>query len=148
MTPRSGMLSKHWTGLNLAWAAGLFEGEGCITQAKRKDNKFEYRHLTLEMSDKDIVDKFQNILGCGSIRHRIRTDKPNSKPTWQWNLTNSVQISAILYAIYPWLGIRRRQKALEAIRFLKTKPYKRDHVAEKLAIRLDITYDEACRKLA
>ena len=54
---------KRW--LNIAWAAGIIEGEGCITPGMRP-NSFR---LTLEMTDRDVVEP------VGSTRTRIKKEE-------------------------------------------------------------------------
>ena len=38
----------------LAWASGLFEGEGCITLAKPRNTRMVYAGLGLAMQDEDV----------------------------------------------------------------------------------------------
>ena len=51
--------------LKVAWAAGLFEGEGCITH--NISHGRSYRKLTMNMTDKDVMQKFVDIIGYGNL---------------------------------------------------------------------------------
>lgn len=104
-----------WSRESLAWAAGLFEGEGSIITAR---NQFTVR---MGMTDKDVVDRMHQTIGLGTIRGPyINTSGHNKKPMYFWCVNSSPQSYAVLVAMWPWLGERRRQRAAEAIRMFHT----------------------------
>ena len=47
----------------LAWAAGLFEGEGCFYI----NEKGKYVNATVTSTDKDVLDAFLQVIGFGKI---------------------------------------------------------------------------------
>lgn len=95
----------------IEWAAGLFEGEGCITTA---DNG-RYTSLQLEMTDEDIVDEFAKLMGYGNVRYKIRKDHPEWKPTYRWTCQKKDEVVRILDLLLPYLGLRRGYKALNCL---------------------------------
>lgn len=104
----------------VAWAAGLFEGEGCIYIGKpyaRKSN----RKITasLSMSDEDVVNRFCSIVGKGSV---IRVPKGQYKPAFCWVAGKRRDVESILNKFLPYLGERRKAKAREALIFSQTHP--------------------------
>ena len=112
-------VSERWTRENIAWAAGLFEGEGCISSGRAGIR------LSLGMTDKDVVEKFLSIVGVGTIGKP--TSLPNRKPCWYWVLYKVEHSQAVLAALWPFLGQRRRARAVELIqRWASLKP-KRKH---------------------
>ena len=94
-----------------AWAAGLFEGEGCITTSSNGT----YPSLQLEMTDKDIVDRFASIMGVGNVRYKDRKDKPSWKPTYRWTIQRKAEVVRILSMFLPYFGDRRAHKALDIL---------------------------------
>ncbi len=97
MTPRE----------DLAWAAGLFEGEGCITIQKHKIR------LQLASSDRDVVERFASVMGIGSLSGPvIRPTRlsANPKPLWFW-ISVSSNAELVLRDLLPYLGKRRRERA-------------------------------------
>jgi hypothetical protein len=99
-------ITTHWTRENLAWVGGLFEGEGSIYPKKNR--------LSLSSTDRDVVYRFAEIVGVGSIReHAPRAQQLGKKTQWTWTLNRQVHAQAVLAAIWPWLGARRKQKAVE-----------------------------------
>src|SRR5438309_46060 len=101
------------TPLELAWAAGLFEGEGSI-HCKPQGKRGSGAQLRLGMNDKDVVERFRAIMGCGGLYpHRPGTG--STKPNWTWYVYSAEKVSAILNALLPYLGQRRSAKAREAL---------------------------------
>lgn len=123
----------------VAWAAGLFEGEGCIRFCKH-DRTLGYISLRIKMTDRDVLQRFADIVG-GELKGPY--DPPANKP--HWKIAWSVQISQtqksidVLEAFWPYLGERRRAKAQEVIaqwqENCRSRPmrYSYDQVEEILA---------------
>lgn len=98
--------TKNWSRENLAWAAGLFDGEGCIHLSRSG-----YIRLTLGMTDLDVVEKFSTVLGCGNIyKHRRFKGQREYKSCFIIQISGFEKVQAILAAFWPWLGARRRAK--------------------------------------
>jgi hypothetical protein len=98
--------------VDVAWAAGVFEGEGCISFTTYKDKK--YPRLSVGMTDKDIVERFVAIVGFGSVSGP-KQQKPHWKPRYDWQVCNRTEVQRILSMFLPWLGNRRAYKALNAL---------------------------------
>ena len=82
----------------IAWASGLFEGEGTVR-----------RKLEIEMTDKDVITKFWDIVNCGNVYYR---ERPNVKPTWRWAVGNKKDVKKCLALMLPFFGNRRAYQAL------------------------------------
>lgn len=99
------------TDLDVAWAAGLFEGEGCIGFS----NRFSAPSLRLSMVDRDVVERFAAIIGIGIVR---RNDYYYTKHGWQvqylWEAGGLEAVEAVI-CLVPFLGERRTKRAQELI---------------------------------
>ena len=94
----------------IAWAAGVFEGEGCISLSPRACR------LSLEMTDRDVVERFGRVVGVGHVSPRgLRPDRPDSRPTFVWRVSAVADVRLVLAALYPWLGERRQSRVEEAL---------------------------------
>lgn len=104
------------TAIDWAWAAGLFEGEGCITldQSRRWKRTGTVRTLALGMCDEDVVRRFHSVVGAGTVRKRVPTN-PRHSPTWIWTSHTWADIERILTQFLPYLGQRRRARAGEML---------------------------------
>jgi hypothetical protein len=93
----------------IAWAAGLFEGEGCISHTTKN-----LPRLYIGMTDKDVIERFVKIVDFGKITTRIRKN-PEHKPQWIWQIQKASEVNRILMMFLPYLGERRAYKALNAL---------------------------------
>ena len=116
------MNTMNWSRENLAWLAGLIEGDGCIHE-ESKGNKIR---MTVGMTDLDVLERVQHIAGAGKIRgpyQNTAIGSYNIKPMYYWS-TSSGPAYALLVALFPWFGNRRRDKVSLAIsQFAKAKVY-------------------------
>lgn len=93
---------------DVAWAAGLFEGEGSIVLQHKKTangNVWDYANLRLGMTDEDVVQMFRNIVGVGSVsppRHR-----PPYKDMYYWSCNGRNNFKVVADLLRPFLGKRR-----------------------------------------
>lgn len=104
------------TDLNIAWFAGLFEGEGCLGYYPDKRNpRTGSVRLYIESTDKDIIDRIQSLFG-GKVWDSNYPSKPkNYKPSWRWGLSSKNEVRHIINLLYPYLGERRRSKCIEVL---------------------------------
>jgi hypothetical protein len=96
-----------WNREDLAWAAGLFEGEGCFTISN------DVPACSLGSTDNDVVLRFRETIGFGAIYSFTRKDP--WKDGLQWWTTNFEHTQAFVAAVWPWLGERRRARAYESL---------------------------------
>jgi len=102
----------------IAWAAGLFEGEGNCRIGTRGRPVVQLR-----MTDEDVVRRFADAVGCGNVKQY--PGYHGNQPTWAWYVTSKDNVLQVLGALWPYLGERRLEQATEVIeRAVKI----RDHV--------------------
>ena len=98
--------------IDIVWAAGLFEGEGCISTPSR--NNCIKRVLYIGMTDKDVMERFVSVVGYGNL-NGPQWKQGGTKPVWQWSIERRPEVLRILKMFLPHLGKRRAEKAIEAI---------------------------------
>src|SRR5258708_6858023 len=95
----------------IAWAAGVFEGEGSIivrpAGGKRPGLQ---RRLQVPMTDADVLHRFRDVVGAGRIYGPIQRED-NYKPVYVWVCSRWADIERILRAFRPYLLERRGAKA-------------------------------------
>lgn len=98
-----------------AWAACLFEGEGCLTisgvQARVK----------LNSTDEDVVRRFHAIVGVGQVREDDAQLKHGYKMQWEWYVGSQAGVSHFISEMYPYMGARRRERAKELLAHLESR---------------------------
>lgn len=104
---------------DIAWAAGLFEGEGYITlmRVKARPDSLHLIRLGITMTDQDVLERFCRAVECGRVTgpHRHGDRPAHHKPVYRWGIGNRADVERILVAFLPWLGERRAAKANEML---------------------------------
>lgn len=96
----------------LAWASGLFEGEGCISGYVTKDGGRGIQ-LSLRMTDEDTVARFREVFGFGRI---YQTPAHGSRQkTYNWHVGTFQRTQAVIAMLWPWLCQRRRARAKQVL---------------------------------
>lgn len=95
------------TAIDLAWAAGFYDGEGCTMSFRIKHHR--YTRTIISQKDTEVLIKFKNIVGCGKIY--TRTDRQLS----YWQTCNEKDARKVIEMIYPYLGSIKQCQANKAI---------------------------------
>lgn len=107
------------TSHQIAWFAGLFEGEGCI---HRPDTRHKVVHISMRMTDRDTIEKVNTLFPMpNGIHSRPQTGR-GSQVLWEWSCAKGDTIIAILQLILPYLGQRRTEKANLLIGYIEARP--------------------------
>lgn len=104
--------------VEIGWMAGLFEGEGCIQNMhdKRDVNKgTRTSRLRIGMTDLDVLEKFQDLAGCGKIYTDSKPKKENHKQSYIWQVGDKANVIRLLLIMLPHFCERRKQKAIETL---------------------------------
>lgn len=113
---------------DLAYAAGLFEGEGSLHVQHRSDNsRSPIAVMKISMTDEDVVRKFHEIVGVGSVGGPWADKRSESyKPIWRWTTYGS-KAKALCGQLWPWLGQRRRERITQVFGELDDRVIHGDH---------------------
>jgi hypothetical protein len=93
----------------VAWAAGLFEGEGSITQSGSR------LVVRLNNTDPEPVYRFAGIVAFGEVYGPYQyegRDGFKRKPFWVW-VAEEYEALEVLELLWPWLSGRRHAQALD-----------------------------------
>lgn len=98
----------------IQWAAGLFEGEGCISLSRSGS----YRRVTCRLvtTDFDVIQRFSEAVPFGRLYGPHRSNNPRHKEYWSWTTTTFEGAQATIAALWKWLGVRRKRAAILALR--------------------------------
>jgi hypothetical protein len=96
---------------SVIWAAGLFEGEGCISFSSPASRGLRPK-ANLTSTDEDVIRRFHATVGVGKV---FGPYDQGHKPFWSWQVYTFEQTQAVIAMLWPWLGERRRARAREVI---------------------------------
>lgn len=101
---------EEWSEAETAWLAGIIEGEGSIITEGRRVR------ISIQMTDEDIIQRVAKMWSRVPTTH-----VPNAPEGKQWKTTYvtgvgaSEDVQKVLEVLLPWLGIRRSEKARQAL---------------------------------
>lgn len=98
------MLSMPSADWEIAYIAGLFDGEGCVTRANGRPI------VQIGMTSEPVIAWLAEIGGT------VRIEQPpgNRKPLHRWRILAANEVEEFLRAIYPYLRVKQ-QDAEDAI---------------------------------
>lgn len=102
----------------LAWVAGVFEGEGTLTYRTYSGTGRKQITLRVVMTDKDIIERLCAITGVGHVygpyvSKNLKKDGTSRKPSYQWAITKQPDVIEVIDALNEWFGERRQAKVTE-----------------------------------
>jgi len=104
---------------SLAWAAGLFEGEGYFG-IKPVGEGYTYAQAIINMTDEDVIRKWHSIIQLGVVYGpRVNTSRLGKKPWWQVSVNGFEKPQQVACLLWPWLGLRRRTQIVNTLRFVR-----------------------------
>lgn len=112
------------TDTEIAWAAGLFEGEGSISLMQQRGRKSVSIIVHLGTTDQDIAARFHAIVGVGNITIRER-ENPRHKRQWIWQAAAIADVRHVVRLLAPWLGMRRSARVHEVLAAYDKAPARR-----------------------
>lgn len=126
--------SALWTRENLAWLAGLLEGEGSFNVRKSKRGNWQLS-VTIKMTDQDVIERVKTVTG-GTNRITVYQYKDGiRKDSYMFLVTGNREAAALMWAVYPWMCSRRQAKIRECIRIWRASPGRDGRVGRPDCIR-------------
>lgn len=101
---------------DLAYCAGLMDGEGCITLTRDSESNYRLR-IKITSTDYSVLEWLQEHFGGSIVLSRKGTEK--HKETWDWVCKVEDQV-VFLFGILPYTIIKRAQ-IIEALNYLFEK---------------------------
>ena len=123
LAPLPDHYNANWTPENLAWLAGLMEGEGSFYIRRPKDRKPSFA-ISLQMTDRDVVERARWVAGVGGAvtkgdRAKHYPDK-EWKDIWHFRVQAANEVRALALALLPLMGERRSLAILDGLALLES----------------------------
>lgn len=114
----------------IAWAAGLFEGEGSICVKRDARTERVYMRLVMSTTDRDVMERFAEVVACGNVTgptwHTM-----SKKPIWRWCVSIEEEVRRLADLFSPFLGKRRRTALLEMFYEIENQPPPRHYYRDR-----------------
>lgn len=122
--------AKNPSQMDLAYIAGFFDGEGCVTSRKQPKQKYHYVKVNISQKDPAILLWIQEFYG-GRIRaqHRKRPDRVWT--THQLVLSGKDKVERFLRDVLPLTRGKSTQITV-ALELMKEKGTNHEYLAQRL----------------
>jgi hypothetical protein len=104
------------TSIEIAWVAGLLEGEGNFSLQSTGSPR-----IKVGMTDLDTIEKFRRITKTTDKKITV-TSKDGHKTKYDTAIFGNLAIQWMM-TVYSWMGIRRKEKIKDVIEKWKTEGY-------------------------
>lgn len=114
--------SDEW----LAWAAGLYDGEGssCLLKHRTHDG-YQAPELSVTQSSADgppeVLIRFRRIVEAGHIDGPLQQPEP-WLPVYRWKSAALGDVRGVLSKLWPWLGPVKREQAQKVLDVINSQP--------------------------
>jgi hypothetical protein len=95
----------------LAWAGGLFEGEGSFYSTSKSGS-----NASISMTDLDSLERFQKAVGL-PIKIKRRKLNPEYKPVYEWRTGKFEYVQALGAMLWNYLGQRRKRQVVDCFKY-------------------------------
>lgn len=107
---------RVWDREQLAWAAGLVDGEGSFILARthgRPTDKRRYAapRLSVAQCHEGVLNTLHSALGFGTIYGPYKPKQPRANPFWLYQITGFEETQAMIALLWPWLGEVKKAQA-------------------------------------
>lgn len=96
--------------LDIAWLAGIVEGEGWIGVVRHHNRKNKYPIVAVQMTDKDVIEKVSRLFKTSVRSSTI----PSGKVAYSFRVEGH-RAAELIMTLYCLLGIRRREQGKRAL---------------------------------
>lgn len=94
--------------LDVAWLAGIIEGEGSLTK-----NKYNSWQLQITMTDKDVIEKISQLVD--QKMWKKKKYKETEKQAYKVTLCHKDKLRQLLPRLMPYMGQRRYNRMEECM---------------------------------
>ena len=107
---QAGNCGEKLSDIEVAWLAGIFEGEGSIYMGARSQ-----RTTTIVMVDEDVIHRVQKLFPAPRGIWRQEGRYEGWQPTFRWRLSRTTDVTTFLTLILPHMGLRCSAKIKEVL---------------------------------
>lgn len=88
----------------IAWVAGILEGEGYFGVRRTRYNQVD---ITVNMTDEDVIRRLAELTGVG----KVYGPYPGvNKPRWDWKVQKFNDCIDLAKTVLPWMSVRRTEQ--------------------------------------
>lgn len=104
--------------LEIAWAAGFYDGEGSVSCTANNGNPQTRIQLSIgQKNDRGeiaaVLERFKKAVGVGKIYRKTRNDKEINQH--QYLISKAEDVQAVINILWPFMSYKKRHQAANAM---------------------------------
>lgn len=99
-------MSSQITRTDLAWVAGLIDGDGCITMNKQTNGSYRKPMVVVDNCDEEILDSLVEIAGGSLVTKKKYQD--HHRQAYSWRLYGADNVIGFLREILPYMRCQHK----------------------------------------
>lgn len=102
--------------IDLAWLAGLLEGEGSFFMQRNTQPSGVYRYpfITVNMTDRDVIERVAEIFDSTVYEFKQIYGTSSKKQAYRTQINGS-RAAELMRLLLPYMGVRRSEKICEIL---------------------------------
>lgn len=104
--------------VDIAWLAGMIEGEASIGAWKATRNAVKYARVEISSVDSEVIDRLFILTGIGRVHKQYGPkDRPSHKPSNTWRVAKAEEVLDLLETVssYGYFSEHRKKQILDAV---------------------------------
>lgn len=99
-----------------AWAAGFFDGEGCVFFSDADPNRVPRVQCSVAQVDRRVLDRFCVAVGVGSVGGPyVKADRPECQPYHMWMTSSLAAVKQVFQTLEPFLDSIKSEAFVKSI---------------------------------
>lgn len=99
--------------IEIAWVAGLLEGEGSFVLTKESGRKRQTLTVRCSMTDLDVINRLAGVVDGGAVnqdgyRNGATRTAERYKRIYTWQMSRRTEVVELINLLYPYMGLRRQ----------------------------------------
>lgn len=107
-----------------AWAAGFFEGEGCVMFRTYGEKKAGKMNIKISQVDPEVLERFKAFAGMGSVYgpHSHTNNGREVRPQWSYQLQVDDKVLTVMAMMWDYMGHVKKAQAQRVFAKWRSSP--------------------------
>ena len=97
------------------WAAGFWDGEGCVSIAVRNNTANPRIVAEISQVNREVLDRFASAVGFGSVIGPYSQKNPNARDFYCWRVEGASNVELLRSRIYDYIGTIKKSQMDDAL---------------------------------
>jgi hypothetical protein len=109
-------LGKGMNVIELAWAAGFYDGEGSSIYRYSDSRRQRCLQITIQQNHREVLDRFKSAVGVGRVNGPYPYNRGRSGEYYSYQVSNAAGFRKVVRALWPFLGTEKKRQFIKAMR--------------------------------